>query len=420
MKLLTDFISENSLLSPHQYGFRSNYSTVDQLLVTYNDVTLSLTDDQAVDLIFFDYAKAFDRVSHSVVLQKLCEIGVHPSLVLWIEGFLSSRTMCVSVGGKLSCPAPVTSGVPQGSVLGPTLFLIYINHVVHQLTCKYKLFADDIKLYFSFDISNSSYSVQQAQLNIDQLVRVGEAWGLELNVSKCACMRFARARHANQIGHVSPYKINNSFIPLVSSHKDLGIHVDSSLKFHSHILNRVRFASSLTSNILASTVCRDSDFILNVYLSHVRPLLEYGSSLWNTGYLGDLKLLERVQRRWTRAVRGLETVCYRQRLRTLNLFSLQGRLLRADLILVYKIFHEMCSIKPADIFDVAVDSRTRGHKFKVCVPIANLDIRKRFFSVRVVSCWNALGHDTVDASSIDVFKRLLCRDLGDALYHYQD
>ena len=88
--------------------------------------------------------------------------------------------------------------------------------------------------------------------------------------------------------------------------------------------------------------------------------------------------------------------------------------------MVYKIFHDMCSIRHTNIFDVAVASRTRGHKYKICVPIANIDVRKRFFSVRVISLWNFLGHDTVDAGSIDVFKRLLHSNLGDALYQYQD
>ena len=160
--------------------------------------------------------------------------------------------------------------------------------------------------------------------------------------------------------------------------------------------------------------------MIKVYLSHIRPVLEYGSSVWNMGYLGDLRLLERIQRRWTRCILGLEGASYLQRLRSLNLFSIQGRLLRADLILVYKIFHNMCSIQPRDIFHFVTDSRTRCHKYKICVPIANIDVRKRFFSVRVIPWWNSLGHDTVEATSIDVFKRLLHRDLGDALYQYQD
>ena len=157
---------------------------------------------------------------------------------------------------------------------------------------------------------------------------------------------------------------------------------------------------------------------MNIYVSHIRPLLEYASCVWNTGYLGDLSRLERVQRRWTRSVRGLQETPYDERLKILNLFSFQGRLLRADLILVFKMFHNLCSINPLEFFQLRQDSRTRGHRFKICVPVATIDARKRFFACRVVEWWNGLSADTVEAESIETFKRLLHRDLGDALFAF--
>ena len=114
---------------------------------------------------------------------------------------------------------------------------------------------------------------------------------------------------------------------------------------------------------------------MSIYTSHIRPLLEYASCVWNTGYLGDLRLLERIQRKWTRAVHGLEEVSYGVRLRTLDIFSFRGRLLRADLILTYKIFHGLCAIHPGELFQVSQESWTRRHKYKIVVPSANLEIR---------------------------------------------
>ena len=150
----------------------------------------------------------------------------------------------------------------------------------------------------------------------------------------------------------------------------------------------------------------------------MRPVLEYGCCLWNTGYLGDLRLLERVQRRWTRCIDGLDGVQYGERLRILNLYSFQGRLLRADLILTYKIFHGLCAVLPGDLFQVVTDARTRGHRFKLRVPITSCDVRKRYFAVRVVPWWNHLGDDTVAADSLNSFKRLLSRNLGAELFNY--
>ena len=217
---------------------------------------------------------------------------------------------------------------------------------------------------------------------------------------------------------LSPYRVDGQAVRWVSSHKDLGVTVDESLKFHDHITTIVRVANGMTSNLLSSTLARDAEFVLNIYTMHVRPILEYGSSVWNTGYLGDLHALECVQRRWTRAVEGLENEDYAQRLKRLGLFSLQGRLRRADLILTYKIFHNLCSLKPDSLFQLPVDHRTRGHKFKIHTPRTHIDARKRFFAVRVVRDWNDLKHDTVDAPSVNVFKQLLHRDMGEKLFEF--
>ena len=196
--------------------------------------------------------------------------------------------------------------------------------------------------------------------------------------------------------------------------------IDRTLKFHTHISRNVAVLNGMTSNILRCTLSRDKDFLLNIYVSYVRPKLEYASCLWNVGYLGDVRLLERVQRRWTRAVIGFSDLSYGERLHRLNLFSFQGRLLRADLIVVWKIFHGKCAIMPEQLFVLHGDRRTRGHNFKILVPRTNLSVRSRYFSVRVISSWNSLEDDTVLADSLSKFKCLLHRDLGHALFDYLD
>ena len=173
----------------------------------------------------------------------------------------------------------------------------------------------------------------------------------------------------------------------------------------------------LTTNLLASTLCREADFLINIYVSHVRPKLEYCSSVWNMGYLGDTRMLERVQRRWTRQVRGLEDTPYEQRLRALNLFSIQGRLLRADLIMVWKIFNGLCAVSPEQLFTLNPSGR-RGHPRKIFIPRSNLDIRKRSFAIRIIDDWNSLPTETVMAGSLNVFKHLLQSDLGQRLFDF--
>ena len=171
------------------------------------------------------------------------------------------------------------------------------------------------------------------------------------------------------------------------------------------------------TNLLSTTLCRSEKFMMDLYLSHLRPKIEYGSSLWNSGYLGDVRKVERLQRRWTRSVADLEDLPYGERLRKLGIFSLQGRLLRNDLILTWKIVHGESSIKFDNLFLLSSGS-TRGHQFKIKPSRCNLDILKRSFAERIVKPWNALHSNTVSATCLSTFKRLLHLDMGEKLYEY--
>ena len=153
---------------------------------------------------------------------------------------------------------------PSGVCLGTGIILIYVNHVVADLNCKYKIFADDIKLYLSFDVDESNIGVDAGQSNIDILVDASTSWGLVMNISKCVCMRFSPRSSILTVSGTSPYKIGNQPIKFVQSHSDLGITIDRTLKFHSHIRTKVNIASAMTNNILSCTLVREPEFIMNI------------------------------------------------------------------------------------------------------------------------------------------------------------
>ena len=176
---LRPYLEGNELLSSEQFGFRSNHSTVDQLIITYNDITAEMDDHSIVDLIFFDYTKAFDKVCHHLLLGKLADIGVNTQLINWIDNFLTARRMQVKIMGSSSRWHRVRSGVPQGSVLGPILFLIYVNHVVHNLFSSYKIFADDIKLYVRGSSRDPAVGLTNLRRDINTFVTTSASWGLE-------------------------------------------------------------------------------------------------------------------------------------------------------------------------------------------------------------------------------------------------
>ena len=368
---------------------------------------------------FFDFSKAFDKVCHDILLQKLSEIGINNEILVWLNIFLTQRSMQVKVSDSFSRPRPVTSGVPQGTVVGPLLFLVYINYALSEVSCRFKVFADDVKLYFTFSYTDPT-SLGNNQSDVDSFVSKSASWGLNLNSNKCVAMRFSPKSVNHLATNVSPYKIGNSHIKFVTSHSDLGITIDQSLKFHNHIRMKTASVNNLVTNLLSCTISRNSEFMLNIFTMHIRPLLEYGCQVWNTGYLGDLKMLERIQRRWTREIDGMQGLEYSERLRKLDLFSIQGRLLRADLLLVWKIIHKKSALKSDHLFQLIPDRSTRGHKFKIFVQRARLEHRRRFFSLRVIKCWNSLSRKTVEAETIEAFKRCLKVDLGDSLFSYVD
>ena len=415
---LYKFLEANSLLSPHQFGFRAGHTTADQLNIVYNEVSNLIDRGHVVDIIFFDFSKAFDVVSHDILILKLYDLGIRGQVLQWISDFLIGRTMQVEVSGIQSAPRQVLSGVPQGSVLGPVLFLIYVNNIANSLSSQYKVFADDIKMYCTIPYSSpAAYSAASSvcQSDIDKLHAVGSSWGLSMNSSKCVVMRF-KGRGIN----LPPphYMLNQEQLEVVSSHRDLGVVVDSDLKFHSHARETAHKAGGLAYNLLRATVCRSPDFMISLFVTHVRPIIDYCSSVWNYGYHGNTRILETVQRRWTKQVTGLEELNYGERLKSLKLYSIQGRLLRADLILYWRILTCRTSVPPEVMFQMAPDHGTRGHPLKLVVPRCNTDLRKRSFSLRHVNEWNRLPSSVVMSSSLDVFKRTLSEHLGDKLYDY--
>ena len=417
---LTSFLEDNALLDDNQFGFRSGRSTMEQLLLVYSEVSKIHDEGGIADVILFDYSKAFDVVCHDILISKLFHLGVRGNILQWISSFLSDRMMRVSVMGCTSQPRKVRSGVPQGSVLGPLLFLIYINHIAANLTCRYKIFADDLKIYACVHHRSSpdhSPSMADVQSDIDTLYDTSLSWGLKMNPKKCAVLRFSR-----EFAELTPavYFMNGTVIPPVKSHVDLGVQVDTDLKFRGHIRTVVRKAGGMAQNFLKSTVCRKPEFMLFLLTTHIRPIIEYCSCVWSTGYQGDLRLLESVQRRWTKQICGIRDLSYAERLHTLNLFSVKGRLLRADMIQCWKMFNGMSHIAVRDVFELPRHTSTRGHCYKMFKTTTNTDVRNRFFSVRCISAWNALPKHVVTAPSLSRFKRLLGETLGDALYDYVD
>ena len=311
-----------------------------------------------------------------------------------------------SVSGILSDYCKVTSGVPQGSVLGPTLFLFYNNDLDDSVFGPVWKFADDTKLMERLIRQMMETCLENAQLDLDSLGKWADDWWFAFNIDKFACLHFGSSNPCSQ------YSMNNEVIPNCASAKDLGVTVSSDLKFSLHCTQIVSKAERILWFIKRSFKCRSRFMIIPLYIALIRPKLEYASSAWCPFYQRDIDLIERVQHRVTKMISGLENMSYEERLTDLNLQSLQVRLLRADLILVHKMIHGLVDYDYHKLFEVKTGARLmtlrRNHQYQLRARhIPHCNYRCNTFAHRVVDAWNRLPNAVVTAPSTVLFKLLL-------------
>jgi ribonucleases P/MRP protein subunit RPP40 len=335
-----------------------------------------------------------------------------------IKSFLSRRFQSVRIGTALSSPLPVISGVPQGSVLGPFLFLLYINDLPDALDNSFscKLFADDLKAYDVFNIIDGN---DKFQYMLNSLVEWTDKWQMSLSVSKCGSLLIAS--NSKSIDD-QELMIRDSGICCLNSVKDLGVVVDASLNFSEHIDNITSKAKQRIYLLLRSFRNRNINLMVFAFKVYILPLLEYCSTIWSPYKLNDIDRIEKVQRSFTKRLEGLHNLTYSERLAACNLPSLELRRLRSDLILCFKIVHNLIALNFSDFFEFERSKfNTRGHKFKLRIPKIQKNVRKNFFSIRIIPSWNHLPNEVVSALSVMHFKKqLMTIDLSKFLLRNHD
>ena len=349
---------------------------------------------------FANSQKAFDAVPHQRLLTKLKAYGVHGSVHAWINSFLNQRKQRVVVNGAYSQWNDVRSGIPQGSVLGPTLFIIYINDLPETVESMVHSFADDTKNYRKIATENDCVELQK---DLDILQEWSHKWFLSFNAKKCKVMRLG-GQHPEFI-----YKMTNNTgvtdLEFIEMEKDLSIHVDKKLRLRDHADIAVAKANKILGLIPRSYEYLDVVSLKSLYTSLVRPHLEYGHTVWPLNYKTDLTLVENVQHRETRLVPALKDLEYTDRLKQLDLPSMAYRRCRGDMIEEYKYLHGQYNV------DVSFLPRTKnsnqGHSLKLQKQSSQLKVQNDFFSLRVVDLWNSLPESMVSAPILNSFKNRL-------------
>lgn len=385
-KYLYRHLIRKGVLAKEQYGFLPRKSCVAQLLTVLKDWTDVLSDRKNVDVIYFDFEKAFDRVNHSLLLEKLIRYDVDAKVISWIGQFLKDRSYEVIADETLSDPFFTHSGVPQGSVLGPILFLIFINDLpnVNFKIAKIKLFADDLKLYATVN------SIQDAN-NLQEDINKVSAWASENNFT-LACDKTSLLRLGNKPLPFN-YKLQDRTIEPVSQVRDLGIIIDSKLSFEEHINEIASKSSRRIYHLVNSLPKLTIDLYVRLYKAYVLPVLEYGSVLFSPTLKGQIKRLEKPQKLFTKILAHKHLIPnsdYRGRLKALKMDSLEFRRIIIDLSYVYKILFGIVNIESSRLFSFPTRLNTRlSHGLRLSQPMKTPK-NAGFLPCRVTHIWNDL------------------------------
>ena len=393
MKSLVD----QGLISKSQHGFLGGRSCTTQLLEVMEVWTKWFDMGLPWNTVYTDFAKAFDSVPHQRLLKKAYALGIRGKLLKWIENFLSDRKQRVIVGNQKSSWQNVTSGIPQGSVLGPILFIIFINDMPDQVESIMKLFADDAKVFKALE---SSDDIDILQEDVNKLLSWSHKWQLPLSIPKCKVIHYGK----NNPRHV--YTMGDSQLTCDSEEKDVGVLFDETLKFKKHINNMISKANSRIGMIKRSFSNVSVKIFKLLYKSLIRPILEYCSSIWSPLYKEQIQEIEKVQKRATNLVKQFQYLSYPERLRKLNLTTLIYRRHRTDILQVFRIIHQIDKISFNDFFTYN-QSNTRGHGYQLSKPRAETRLRQNTFSHRVINVWNSLSEEVVNTNDLIIFKSKL-------------
>jgi len=394
-------MDSNNLFIIHQHGFRPKHSCVTQLLEVIDEWYEILDEGGNIDTVYLDFQKAFDTVPHRRLMNKLYSYGIRGKVQQWIENFLSNRKQHVKIGNAMSSVAPVISGIPQGSVLGPILFLVFINDMPDAVQSYIKLFADDAKVYRPINaVSDCSY----LQEDLDTLSSWSEKWLLKFNPSKCKSMHIGR----HNPSHEYHLKTEDEEFPIAqtSSEKDLGVTFDDRMKFDIHVSNIVKKANQILGLIRRSFEYLDSEMFLMLYKTLIRPHLEYATVIWSPWLKKDIVAIEQVQRRATRLVKELQHLSYDQRLLHLGLPTLIYRRQRSDMIQLFKILNGYDQVHLKSL-QRSHNTTTRGHEMKLVKKHHNYKSTMNSFVPRSVTDWNYLPAKCVNSGSVNSFKSTL-------------
>ena len=334
-KRMVKYLEQHNLLNTSQHGFRQGHSCLSQLLQHHDKVLSLLEDGYNVDVIYLDFSKAFDKLDFNITMKKLKNLGISGKLGKWLHSFLTERNQIVVVNGMRSDKASVLSGVPQGSVIGPLLFLLLIGDIDEGLSCFFSSFADDSRSGMGVKTPDDTMKLQ-ADLNA--IYQWAHLNNMSLNASKFELLRYGRDA---TIKETTQYLSNVDQVIEEHEHvKDLGVYMSNTASFEFHISTIITRAKEIISWILRTFKSREKTGMMTLWKSLVLPRLDYCSQLWNPSKPGLIQHLEALQKSYVQKISGLRNSNYWDTLQELKLYSLQRRRERYQIIYLWSIIEQ--------------------------------------------------------------------------------
>ena len=416
-KYVYNYCIENKVFTPFQSGFIQGDSTTYQLINLYNTFCEAVDAGKEVRVVFLDITKAFDRVWHRGLLHKLYSIGISGHLLKWFESYLSDRQQRVVINGKTSSYMKIPAGVPQGSILGPLLFLIYINDIVTELNCSIRLFADDTSLYIIVEDPNASAVILNSSLgNIHSWAK---DWLVEFNPPKTDSMVLSKKRFKP---YHPPLIMNNVVINEVDRHRHLGITFSSDLEWRHHIAD-IKTKAWQRINVLRAFKFRfDRQSLERMYVSFIRPTLEYSGVVWDNCTKQDKNLLEDIQIEAMRIVTGATKLCSIDKLYIdTGWEKLKARREKQKLIIFYKMINRLCPDYLNQLVPDLVQTRTQyslRNSNNMSTIRTNTELYYNSFLPSAVRAWNNLSNEIRTSTSLNEFKRKLSENVNKPPKYY--
>ena len=394
---LTRHMEGNGILCPEQHGFRKTRSCETQLLEFTGELFETMEGGNQADILILDFAKAFDRVNHSLLIHKLQHYGIRGKVKAWIQAYLKDRQQTVLVNGANSEMVTVKSGVPQGSVIGPILFLAYVNDLPSQLTSPARLFADDTAVY---RLAATTEDHSQLQQDLQRLEEWELCWDMQFHPAKCVVLHVTRKRTVAE----HQYQLHGQTLQTVSSAKYLGITLTSNLSWDSHIGEVCTKANRALGFLRRNLKVASTRVKCTAYKAFVRPTMEYACTVWDPYTQANINALEAVQRRAARFIlnRHKRVDSVTAMLTKLQLLPLSHRRKVARLAMMWKITRGDAAIDRRLL--VTATRQQRGHEHQYQRIHCRTQYRQQSFLPRTVRDWNDLPSRTVATDTLDAFK----------------